>query len=699
MGKKSFNKRRDDAAGSGQRGGGGPGSDPMEVDPPPAVTARIERNALARQKVVLPSTVQEVKVPSFAAYIDATWAENPEEAIRALNIPDLRGIVSTNDNPRVCAQCSAALEGYLCTDVAALHTPCGAMVCRGCFGNHCQLCTSSLDMAMLHVKTGAPWALYHYAMNKRNWKQSDGHMVLRLLELAADAGHPHACYALSVGHGWNRDSRTFPLSSAYMKFYDLPQNISLAAKYAERAIVLAPDEYRETSVYIHKFLVALVKDGRLKEAKGLANHLLDFEMDEFAKIEMDEFAKNALDSIDSKTFGPFYDQLATTGKAPSSLTSLYFLDQHNMSPEELRLADYELGDGVLRMTFTALKVLSEQLATSSSPLLVGLGGLVSSMHHLMGQPVNRDLYHSIPTIMRSIAKVLSEVDPCAPISLLDSEHFLLLMLTSVASHARTDSRDIQFGELDRNFRSITDAIIKNPNLPRYLRGLALVIQADNFCEVPYSNETLYSSNCPREVVIRRKSFALCSYVNNYENCPLKALSARLVDGSARRLAYLQGPSRCGALTRIASSRFTHGDGSANSKKLIEDMRTSYSSTVGGSGCDQCGKALSKMLPTLLKCRRCCQAHFCSKECASLAWDMWHGKSCKMLGVFSVGDLVRAKGINSDEGNGRIRNGFNAVIIGKTQDGQWAVRALGPSDDGTLETDTLKSKNLYHMRSL
>lgn len=380
MGKKSFNKRRDDAAGSGQRGGGGPGSDPMEVDPPPAVTVRIERNALARQKVVLPSTVQKVKVPSFAAYIDATRARNPEEAIRALNIPDLRGIVSTNENPRLCAHCSAALEGYLCTDVAALHTPCGAMVCRGCFGNHCQLCTSSLDMAVLHVKTGAPWALYHYAMNKRNWKESDGHMVLRLLALAADAGHPHACHVLAVGHGWKRDATTFSKKSIFMKYFDRPQDISSAAKYDKRALVLDPDNYRESSTSIKWFLLALVKDGRLKEAKVLADELYRLE-------SSDGLPKNVLDMIDSATCGPFLDQSSTDYKLsqveeerPSTVLSVDLLNQHNLSPEELRLADYELGDGVLRMTFTALKVLSEQLATSSSPLLVGLGGLVSSMH-------------------------------------------------------------------------------------------------------------------------------------------------------------------------------------------------------------------------------------------------------------------------------------------------------------------------------
>ena len=370
-----------------------------------------------------------------------------------------------------------------------------------------------------------------------------------------------------------------------------------------------------------------------------------------------------------------------------------------MSPEELRLADYDSGDGILRMTFTALKDLAQQFAKSSSPLLVGLGGLVGSMHHLMGLSVNRDLFRSIPTIMRDAAGVLSEVDPRAPEALLGSEHFLLLMLTSVASHARTDSRDIQVGELDRNFRSITDAIINNPKLPAYIRALALVIQADSFCQLPYIEETSYSSNCPREVVIRRKSFALCDHVNNNENCPLKALSARLVDDSARRLATLQGASRFGALEEIASIRFAHGDGSADSEERIEDMKILYRNTVGGTACNQCGKTVSKTLPTLLKCRRCCQAHFCSKECASFAWDMWHGRSCKKLGAFSVGDLVRMKGISYDEGNGRIRNGFNAVITEKTQDGHWAVRALRPSDDGAFETDTFKSNNLYHLRTL
>lgn len=101
----------------------------------------------------------------------------------------------------------------------------------------------------------------------------------------------------------------------------------------------------------------------------------------------------------------------------------------------------------------------------------------------------------------------------------------------------------------------------------------------------------------------------------------------------------------------------------------------------------------------MKCRRCCQAYFCSKECASLAWDMWHGKQCKEIGAFSVGDMVRAKGITFDEANSRIQKGANAVITGKTEDGRWCVKALDPSDDGTYEVNTLKSKNLYRARSL
>ena len=693
MGKKSFKKgRRGGAAGSGQRGGGGAVSDPMEVDPPPAVEARIERNALARQKVVLPSTVQKIKVPSFGEYIDATRAENPEEAIRSLKIPRLRGIVSTNDNPRICAHCSAAFPEGFRYEVATLHMTCGAMICNDCFRGHTQVCTSNRDLILLNVKTGAPWALYHYAL--ASWKGKDGHMFLPMLQLAADAGHPEACRLISIGKGTKGETSE---NSYFKYFYDMPRDISSAAEHAERALVLGPDIYRrQSSVVIQLFLSSLASDGRFKEARVLAGRMVGFE-------DRHGHAQEVLGAIDSASFGPFYDQLATIGQmsqvdsAPSSVPSLYFLDQHNMSPEELRLADYESGDGVLHMTFTALKFLSQQFSVSSCPLIGGLGGLVSSIHHLMGQPVNRGLYRSIPSIMRDIAGVLSEVDPSAPEALLNSEHFLLLMLTSVATCARTDPRDIQVGELDRNFCAITDAITKNPNLPGYLRALAFIIQADNFCELPYNDETLFSSNCPREVVIRRKSFVLCDYANVNEKCPLKALSARLVEGSARRLAYLQGPSRHGALERITSFRFTHGDGSADSEELIEDMRSSYSSTVGGSGCDQCGKTVSKMLPTLLKCRRCCQAHFCSNECASQAWDSWHSQSCKKIGVFSVGDLVRVKGISYEEGNGRIRSGANAVITGKTENGQWAVKALDPFDDGTY--DTLCSKNLYHLRTL
>ena len=696
MGKKSFKKgRRDGAVGSGKRGSVGAGSGPMDVDPPPAVTARIESRALARQKVVLPSTVQKVKVPSFGAYIDATRAGNPEEAIRALKIPSLRGIISTNEDPRICAHCSAEFSDGCLQEVASLHMSCGAMVCHDCFGDHTRACVSNLDLVMMHVKTGAPWALYHYAL--ASWRGKDGHMFLPMLQLAADAGHPDACKIISVGKG----SKGGPSEKSYFKyFYDMPREMSSAAEHAGRALVLDPDTYRrDCAVAIQLFLMGLAKDGRFKEAKALAGRLVGFE-------DRHVFAKEVLDAIDSATFGPFYDKLATIGQmsqvdsAPSSVTSLYFLEQHKMSPEELRLADYESGDGTLRMVFSALKFLAEQFATSSSSLCLGLGGLISSMHHLMGQSVNRDFYRSIPTIMRDIAKGLSEVDLCAPTSLLESEHFLLLMLTSVATNARTSlPRGIQVGELDRNFRSVTDAIIDNPNLPGYLRALALVVQADRFCELPYHEEAAYSSNRPKEVVTRRKARELCIYIDHGKSCPLKALSTRLLVDSSSRLGTLQGPSRYSALKTISAIRSSHLDESKDVEGWIENVKRSYSDTVGGNSCDQCGQNCTKLLPTLLKCSRCCQAHFCSKECAILAWDTWHGKCCKRIGVFSVGDLVSVKGISYDKGNGRLRNGAKAIITGENQDGQWAVKTFLPSNEGTHETDVISSKNLFHLRIL
>jgi len=135
--------------------------------------------------------------------------------------------------------------------------------------------------------------------------------------------------------------------------------------------------------------------------------------------------------------------------------------------------------------------------------------------------------------------------------------------------------------------------------------------------------------------------------------------------------------------------------------MIDDIIDDFRHSLGGSGCDQCGKSvLETNMPNLLKCSRCCQAHFCSEECASLAWDSWHrGKICRKVGSFSIGDFVSVKGFDVDEKSGRIHRGAMLEITGKTADGGWEVTVSVASDDGTYETDVIESKNLYHLRSL
>ena len=220
------------------------------------------------------------------------------------------------------------------------------MICDGCFDDHFRLCgfggsgldgtgldlasiqlkLSAFDLASLHAKAGAAWALFNGAFTKGR------ELPVQMLKLAADAGHPNACYLLSAGYGGD--------SNGYAAFLDnLPIDISSAAKYAERALVLDPDTYiGESQSVLEEFLCSLVKDGRMQEASKMAALLT--ELDGYI------FSKAMLFAIEKSTFGPFYDQTpsASSGELfsskPSTILSVDFLSQRAMSPEEIRLADY-----------------------------------------------------------------------------------------------------------------------------------------------------------------------------------------------------------------------------------------------------------------------------------------------------------------------------------------------------------------------
>jgi len=685
MGKKSFNKRRGGGGGGGS-GAGGPGLELMEVDPAPAEAAKIS----AKQKKLLPSTIRKVQLPSWESFIEAKRADDPEEAIQALRIPDLRGIVSTNDDPRVCAHCSATLPDGIPHEEGQIHIACGAIVCNGCFDEHAAHCSiHGSGMLVLNVKTGAPWAVFslgRYAYSDSLGK-TESHIALPSLMLAADAGHPHASFDMATAY--EDGDNSYCLANGR----DLPRDICSAAKYAKRAIVLDPRNYiGECKPILHVCLSSFLRDGRFKEAKVLAAQMEALGYD---------VAELGLRAIESLTCEPFYDQsiFADLSTAPPTVLSVDYLTHHNMSPEEIRLADYESGDGILRMVCTTLKVLSDQHSGSSCPLLAGLGDFIGSMHYLM-QPANLDLYRSIPSVVSDVGSELVKVDPSTPTFLLLSEPFLLLMLTSVAALARIGDADIQVGDLDRKFLSITDAIIKNAKLPNSLRALALVIQADMFCVLPYCTHSLFSSHLPKEVNIRRRARALCTAVGTLQTCPLQSLMSRILDESRKRLAMMEGQSRHSALKLIAEILSKGEAGSLDSCQRVGIIEENFRITVGGSGCDQCGKSpLEANMSNLLKCRRCCQAHFCSNECASLAWDSWHGKSCRKVGDFSVGDNVCVKGFSFDKGNSGIRCGAKAVITDRVENGDWTVKALGASDDGTYERDVISSKNLCHLRSI
>ena len=538
MGKKSFNKRRV----GGKRGGDGsgagdPGVELMEVVPASA-TAKIESTILAKQRAILPSSVQKVDVPSLEAFIAAKKAEDPEEALRALNIPDLRGIVSTNDEPRVCAHCSATLPDGIIQAVADFCAPCGGMVCNGCFADHKRLCRTgrSFRLVELSVKAGAPWALYQYALACTTATGSKLEpLAVPMLKLAADAGHPNACHLLSAGYVMSEQTGLSCLDK-------LPVDIVSAAKYAERALVLDSDTYIGESQYIlETSLRSLVKDGRLQEARKMAALL--------AQIDY-EGAKLLLSTIEKSTFGPFYDHPYLSNEIGtvkhSTILSVDFLTQRDMSPEELRLGDYEAGDGILRILCATLQGLSKELAIagSSCPLRAGLATFIDSTLYLMGQTANLDLYRSIPTLICKVADEVAEMQPSCPKTMLECESFLLLLLTSVAAKCRMGQAVTRLC-YDRGSHAMTSTIANNANLPAHIRGLALVLQADAMCYLPYRYERdlpyrYESYNKPKEAIIRRRARALSLSVEIHPSCPLESLASRLLVESGERLAAIGG---------------------------------------------------------------------------------------------------------------------------------------------------------------
>ena len=359
------------------------------------------------------------------------------------------------------------------------------------------------------------------------------------------------------------------------------------------------------------------------------------------------------------------------------------------------------------MLCATLQHLSEELSGSNCPLQAGLANLIDSILYLMAQPANLDLYRSISTLIYNVADEVAEAK--GPDSLLNCDSFLLLLLTHVAAESRLGQSARCF---DRDSHAVTTVIANNANLPAHIRGLALVVQADDV-GYPYQDEELGSSNKPKETIIRRRAREISLSVDIQPSCPLGSLTSSLLDDSDKRLATIEGESRHSALKRIADIRTKAAPPHCLvSHQQIDDIVDNFCRTVGGSGCDQCGTSLLEAnMPNFLKCGRCCQAHFCCEECHALAWDSWHGKRCRKVGTFSIGDIVCARGFDVDEESKDTRLGSILEIAGKSADGGWEVTIStldvsdddtsddDTSDDGTYKTDVIQSKNLYRLRSL
>jgi len=123
--------------------------------------------------------------------------------------PSLKGILSTNDDPDLCALCLGELP--MPTGSAVLYC-CGKGVCDRCVdsgfsaGSACPLCKSSSPQGIgalkKHAKKGRPWAQYHLGLvhiEGCRVPESDFEAV-RWLRKASKQGHPGAFLFLSHHH-------------------------------------------------------------------------------------------------------------------------------------------------------------------------------------------------------------------------------------------------------------------------------------------------------------------------------------------------------------------------------------------------------------------------------------------------------------------------------------------------------------------
>ena len=153
--------------------------------------------------------------------------------------PSLKGINSTNDDPKLCAVCSQPFQYGLEAQMSRINLCCGKRACPECADSgrfrdrsvdRCLLCgdTSTgngVGRLKKQAKKGKPWAQFVLGSSFSTGKsvtRSDFEAV-RWFRKAASQGHPEANLSLSVFHLWGRGCT---------------RDLDEAHRYAELAVTL-----------------------------------------------------------------------------------------------------------------------------------------------------------------------------------------------------------------------------------------------------------------------------------------------------------------------------------------------------------------------------------------------------------------------------------------------------------------------------
>lgn len=129
-------------------------------------------------------------------------------------VRSLKGIISTNDDPSLCAACSKQLHfDRQRKTISTIMFCCGKMICRRCCDGdkylsrdekHCSFCKSCVGALIgklkKNAKRGKPWAQYNLGACHKGGKcriSQSGFESLRWFRKAAKQGHPSATLALA----------------------------------------------------------------------------------------------------------------------------------------------------------------------------------------------------------------------------------------------------------------------------------------------------------------------------------------------------------------------------------------------------------------------------------------------------------------------------------------------------------------------